>query len=218
MATDGNGEQTPSKTLAEIRSVIARAKTGDATAVPELRAILDRNPSLVRHFGDLSRQAEGAWIALASGSNLYLKETAVRAAEVQRAELTRPGAQPVEKLLVERVVACGIQLNYFSATEANALDAGDTPKQLQFHAKRLAQAQRMHLAALSALVAYQKLVPVPVAAGTDRVTASTEHQERPLAQNSAERQARAEVLIEVDSDAVETGQENQERLRVGVVN
>ncbi|HVK14372.1 MAG TPA: hypothetical protein VM597_36870, partial [Gemmataceae bacterium] len=54
--------------------------------------------------------------------------------------------------------------NYFSATEANRLAAGDTYRQLQFHSKRVGQAQRMYLSALGALLMFQKLMPVPAEA------------------------------------------------------
>jgi hypothetical protein len=162
VATEGN-EQRPAAEradgLAELRAVVAKAKAGDAAVLPRLREILDREPGLVKHYGDLARHAETAWVALASGNNLYMRETLARAAEARRSELTRPGAGAVERLLVERVVACSAQLNYFSATEANRLAAGDSYRQLQFHAKRVGQAQRMHLAAVGALVAYQRLVP-----------------------------------------------------------
>ena len=60
----------------------------------------------------------------------------------QRAALTRPAAPPVERLLVDRAVACWLQLQYFTAVEANAVSAGEPPRLLQFRARRQAQAQR----------------------------------------------------------------------------
>ncbi|MBA4192929.1 MAG: hypothetical protein C0467_33650, partial [Planctomycetaceae bacterium] len=98
MATEGTEKppttDTPVDELAELRAVVSKATAGDATVLPQLRAILGKNPGLVRHYGDLSKHAEAAWIALASGPNLYLKETLTREAETRRAELTRPGATP----------------------------------------------------------------------------------------------------------------------------
>ena len=203
----------PPDALTDLRTVVSRARAGDASVVPQLRAVLDDHPALVRHYGDLARQTEAAWITLAAGSNLYLKETVSRAAEAQRAELTRPGAQPVEKLLVERVVACGLQVQYFSATEANALAAGDTCGQLRFHAKRVGQAQRMYLAALGALVTYQKLVPVEVVAVAEHAVAS-EHEERLPAEMLADPRTRARLTIEDDAVAHEPACEERERVRI----
>jgi len=182
MATEGTGEQSPQEALAEIRDVVSRAKAGDAAVLPRLRAILDRHPELVTHYGDLARQAEAAWIALTAGTNLYLKETLSRAAEARRAELARPGAGAVEKLLVERVVASWLQVNYLAASEANALAAGDSHRQLQFHARRVERAQRMHLAAAGALVTYQRLVPASGAEIAARDPARSDIDREPIDQ------------------------------------
>lgn len=216
MTTDGTEPTPPPDPLADLRAVVARAKAGDAAAVPQLRIILDANPALVRHYGDLARQAEGAWVALAAGNNLYLKETVLRAAESQRSELTRPGAQPVEKLLVERVVACGLQVQYFSATEANALAAGDTFRQLQFHAKRVGQAQRMYLTALGALVTYQKLVPADAVVAEEAAALADMHKHQLPVRAPAEPEPQARIPIVVDADPHEPAHEERERVRIGV--
>ena len=60
MTTEGTGEPPPREALAELRDVIARAKAGDAAALPRLREIFDRSPALAARYGDLARQAEAA--------------------------------------------------------------------------------------------------------------------------------------------------------------
>lgn len=91
---------------------------------------------------------------------MHLKECLLRLAAEHRAELTRPNASPIEKLLVERVVACWLQLQYFSGVEANGLAGDASLKLLQYRAKRQAQAQRLYERAIAALVTVQKLFPV----------------------------------------------------------
>lgn len=222
MATEGKpedtAEQPPPDAMTELRQVIAKAKTGDASALPQLRTLLDRNPALIRHYGDLARHAEGAWIGLASGSDFYLRETLTRNAEARRTELTRPGATPIEKLLVERVVATLLQVSYFEATEAASLAAGDTYRQLQFHAKRLGQAQRSHLAALGALVTYQKLMPVAVEAGVvnEHVAASAEHEVQTPAQDAVQQTVPRVPVHLADTDVDEPEREVRERQRVRI--
>ena len=207
MATEGDGDRPaatePADALAELRAVVAKAKAGDASVLPRLRAILDNNPSLVKHYGDAARHAEAAWIALAGGPDLYMKEAFARGAEAQRAELTRSGAQPIERLLVERAVACGLQLNYFSATEANALAAGDTFRQLQFHAKRVGQAQRMFLGAIGALVTYQKLMPADAVVAAEAAVLAEGHEHQLPMRAPVEPLPQARIPIEVDSDSHE---------------
>jgi hypothetical protein len=219
MATEGTGEQSLQDALAELRGVIARAK-GDPGVMPQVRAILDRSPSLVQRYGDLARQAEAAWVSLAAGNNQCLKETIVRSADAQRAELTRPGASPVERLLVERVVACHLQLNYFSATEANALAAGDTCKKLQFHAKRVGQAQRMYLSALGALLTFRKLTPVPAEAEVVVASKSTlgesEREPQVVAVQPQPQPARIVLPIMSEDEPPVPENKDRERLRVAI--
>src|SRR5690348_10701004 len=120
MAREGVEQPPPAEVLAEIRAVVARAKGGDAAAVPRLRELLDRFPALWKWYGDLAAQAERAWIHLAAGADLHLRESLVRFAADQRAALTRPHAPPIERLLVDRAVTCWVELQYFTATEAAA--------------------------------------------------------------------------------------------------
>src|SRR5436305_5435327 len=102
MATEGTEPAPPPEALAEIREVVGRARRGDAAAVPRLRELLDRHPAIWERYGDLAAQVERSWVGLASGDDLHLKESLTRYAAKLRAELTRPSASPVEKLLVER--------------------------------------------------------------------------------------------------------------------
>jgi hypothetical protein len=222
MATDSNQgppeASEPADALAELRAVVVRAKKGDASVLPKLRALLDRNQALVAHYGDLAKQAEAAWVALASGSNLYMRETLARSAEARRAELTRPCASPVERLLVERVVACDLQLGYLTTAEADALGAGDGYRQLEYHARRVERAQRMLLGALGALTAYQRLVPAAVAAAVPVSAPSLtapECERQPHAEPVVQAPA-ARVFVDEEPDEADTTDAERERLRVGV--
>ncbi len=213
MATDGTNPAPPPDALAEIREVVGRAKRGDAAAVPRLRELLDRHPGIWERYGDLATQVEKSWVGLAAGDDLHLKESVTRYAAKLRAELTRPAASPVEKLLVERVVATWLQLNYFSGVEVNAIAGDASPKMLQLRARRQAQAQRQHEKALSALVTMQKLYPdaparepVPVAAGS----AGASNRDEPLALSAMV------VSDEIESFDSVPGFRSLERIRVGV--
>jgi hypothetical protein len=222
MSTDGIGEQPKQDArvddLAEIRVVIAKAKAGDVGVLPQLREILDRWPALAQHYGALARQAEAAWVSLAAGSNLYLRETMKRAADAQRAELTRPGALPIENLLVERVVACALQMNYFSEKEASALAAGGCYRQLHYQSKRIGQAQRMYHAAIGALLTYQKLIPVPPEATVPRDCLSAEAKSDPCTLTEASQSQsipRVPPLCE-ENEPIVSPAEERERLRVAL--
>ena len=171
MATDGTNTAQPSDALAEIREVVGRAKRGDTAAVPRLRELLDRHPGIWERYGDLATQVEKSWVGLAAGDDLHMRESVTRYAGKLRAELTRPSASAIEKLLVERAVATWVQLNYFSGVEVNTIAGDASPRMLQLRARRHAQAQRQHERALSALVAYQRLHPTARVREADPVAA-----------------------------------------------
>ena len=159
MTTEGT--EPPPEVRAEVQEVVARAKRGDAAVAPRLRELLARYPVLWEGCGNLAAQVELSWIGLVAGDNLRMKESLVLYANKLRGELTRPSAQPVERLLVERAVATWVQLQYFSGIEAADLDQRALPKLLEYRGRRQAQAQRMHEKALAALLVVQKLFPAP---------------------------------------------------------
>jgi hypothetical protein len=162
VANENGLDNPPAPEIVEtIRAVVARAKAGDDSAVPLLRELLTKYPILWQRYGDLAAQAEGAWVALAAGQNLYLRESLARQAAALRQELAGPSPSALEKLLVERVVACWLQLHYFDCIETRDLKADDRPRLAAFRAKRQEQAHRMYLTSLAALTTLRKLLPGP---------------------------------------------------------
>jgi hypothetical protein len=83
-----------------------RAQKGDQTALPPLRELL-KEPAYVDALGgDLARQAQRTLIDKFSGQNLLFKESLTRKLELMRADLAGGNPTPLERLLVERIVAC----------------------------------------------------------------------------------------------------------------
>ncbi|HEY2158713.1 MAG TPA: hypothetical protein VGH33_23985, partial [Isosphaeraceae bacterium] len=161
MGTEARSVPAP-EVIPEIRAVVERAKAGDPSALPRLRELLAEFPVLVAHYGNLAAQAEVGWADLAAGPNLYLRETLLARAAAMRDELSGPSPSPVERLLVERVVATWMQLNYFVAHEPEAIKARESARLLAFRARRREQAHRMHLSALAALAMVRRLFPASI--------------------------------------------------------
>lgn len=159
MATESAQELPPLEVRAEIESVVSKAKAGDQSVLPRLQELLTQYPIIWRRSGDLASQAEAKWINLFCGQNLLLQESTLCFVQSQRAELTRPGASAVEKLLIDQVIVCWLQAQYFSALEVNAHNAKEGPKMIQLRAKRNEQAQKMSQSAMAALLSLQKLKP-----------------------------------------------------------
>ena len=142
--------------LERLRNLVRRAEQGDEAALPELRVALDANPWCWKRYGDIGRQAQAAWLDLIGGKNLMLKESVGRRAEELRAELAGPEPSPLERLLVERVVACWLQTNYADASYAQL--KGNGPAQHTAALRRQNSAQQRYLQAVKALATLRKLL------------------------------------------------------------
>src|SRR4051812_8117097 len=105
-------------TVDELRGLLDRARRGDADALPALRAALDEHPGIWRHCGDLAAHAERAWIALAAGPDLLLREALGRRLTALKADLAGTNPTPLERLLVDRVAATWLQVAYADAAAA----------------------------------------------------------------------------------------------------
>ena len=142
----------------EIRSLLERARRGDPAAVPALRRALEAHPEIWRACGDLAAHARDAWIGLAAGPDLVLKESLARQADSIRAGLAGPAPSPLEALLVDRVVACWVQLAY---SDAAAAQMGEVSiKQAEHARKRQDSAHRRYVTAIGALATVRKLLGV----------------------------------------------------------
>jgi hypothetical protein len=153
----------PSKTVPtdpkEVQQLIERAQQGDAKTLPALREVL-KNPAAVdRMGGDLARQAQLTLIHQFSGQNLLFKESLTRKLDLLRAELAGTSPSPLERLLVERVVACWLHLHHLEMTyagkESMSLELG------AYYQRSISAAQKRYLAAIKTLALVRKLA-VPV--------------------------------------------------------
>ena len=142
--------------LEQLRQLVERAEQGDASAMPELRVALDANPWVWERYGDLGRQSQAAWLRLLAGPNLMLHESTRRKAEQLRAELAGPGDSVLERLLIERIVSCWLQVNYADSSYAQL--KGATPAQLTAALRRQDSAQHRYLQSVRALATVRRLL------------------------------------------------------------
>ena len=138
-----------------VHQLLLRARAGDPATVPALRTLL-ANPAVVDHLGgDLARTAQDAMLRAMAGNDLLVREATARKLALLRDELAGPNPSPVERLLVERAVACWLQVQ---DADVRAVPTGDqTPKLATFHQDRLDRAHRRYLSALKALATVRKL-------------------------------------------------------------
>jgi hypothetical protein len=153
---------------ARIQSVLERARAGDREALPELRRILDERPGIWKHYGALAAHARNAWIGLISGADLALQESLDRQAEALKQELTGTDSSPLETLLIERIVACWLQMAFADLTAARAGEI--SLAQSNEIRKRQDSAHRRYITAVGALAMTRRLL----GSGAPRVTAPRE--------------------------------------------
>jgi hypothetical protein len=108
----------------------------------------------------LARQAEHSLIAAAAGKNLAFQEALRRKLELMGEELAGANPTPVERLLVERVVACRLQVQDADVRYAQG-QKNFSFEQGEYHQRRMDRAHKRYLSALRTLALVRKLA-VPV--------------------------------------------------------
>jgi hypothetical protein len=144
----------------QLEKIIQRAREGDEAMLPVLQQLFKDPAAVDRLGGDLARQAELSLTRSATGKNVLLREALQRKVELLRAELGGPAPAPLERLLVERVVACWLQLHLadvFLAQQNGKL----SPRQAEYHERARDRAHKRYLSSIKTLVLVRKLA-VPV--------------------------------------------------------
>lgn len=108
------GKRSQSETADGIQAVAEKANSGDGEPLTELRRFLgtaewDR---LVNQFGDMAEMADSTLLSKCYGDHKLLSECVRSKLESLRLELSGPSPTPLERLLVERVVACWLHVYY----------------------------------------------------------------------------------------------------------
>jgi hypothetical protein len=143
-------------------ALLKRARAGDTSTLPALREML-RHPEAVAAFGgDLAQQAEASLVRAASGDDLAFREALLRKTALLREELQGPAPTPLERLLVERVVACWLQVQDADVRYAQA--KGPSLAQGDYLQRRIDRAHKRFLTAARTLALVRRLaLPVLVA-------------------------------------------------------
>ena len=176
MSPDPSAPTTDEPTEEQVQEVLERARMGDPDSLPELREVLDRYPEVWRHHGDLVAYAQQSWVDLIGGEDLPIKESLGRQLAAMKADLAGPDPSPLEVLLVERIVACWLQLSYADASSARA--SGLSIRLADFGLRRQDSAQRRYLMAIASLAMTRRLLASAATPGGRGVKAALPSTER----------------------------------------
>ena len=171
-------EMTVPEKLQRIQELATRARAGDEGVLPELRRVLNQCPGLYRHFGNLATQVRESWITAMSGNNLHLRECLRRHLEEKRKEVEGDSTNPLEALLVERLLAIWVQCLHADAMEAQATTG--SIKVAEFRMKRADRLHARFMSAWKALTTARALLPAKATVPTAVDQGSLNGHSRPM--------------------------------------
>jgi hypothetical protein len=142
--------------IARLREWVTKAKYGDSDAVESIRRELDNNPALWQAVGDLAANAEALLISVIADGNVLVSQSMEREAERLRFELAEGNTpSPLERLAIQRVVACWLHTQYADRATI-AADAAGT--KITAWGKRQEAAERRLQSAFRSLGLVRRLV------------------------------------------------------------
>jgi len=145
----------------KIAKLIICAGNGDSEAISELRKMLNAKPPRWETLGNLATQAECSLVKVATGDNTVVNEAMYEKLSAMKEELDGVSPTPLERLLVDRVVACWLQVSYADVIYAqNMKDI--SLKQGDFYQERQDRAHRRYMSAIRTLAQVRRLLIPPV--------------------------------------------------------
>lgn len=164
--------------LDAVRRVVARAKSGDTTALPALRQALTEHPEYFENAGNLSLMSQRVWFQLLTKNDLFLRETIEQELAKLRQDLEGDDPTPIEKLVVGQVVSCFFQLRI---TEMNFASSLDQPESIRKELmKRQEFAQRRFTDSIAQLEKIQRRRLVAVKSAPSETVKAREATDDPL--------------------------------------
>ena len=148
-----NNRDGRTTTQADLTQLVQRGMTGDRTVLPAIRQLLDTRPALWREVDSLTARVEQAWLALLAGSDLVAQEILVRQLQTLKHELEGPQPTPLERLLVERIAVCWLQVQH-----ADLIATRQGQQSVTWVQQRQDRLQGRLLAAVKALAQVRKLL------------------------------------------------------------
>jgi hypothetical protein len=119
-----------------------------------LRPLLNQAPGAWEMAGNLAIRAENALVNVAAGKNEVLREALTGKLAKLKEELG--GGTPLERLLVERLVACWLNVYYVNALYARCMN-GVTWAESEYFQRRQG-AHRQYLSAIRTLAQVRRLL------------------------------------------------------------
>jgi hypothetical protein len=146
----------------DIVGLLMLAAAGDKEATVEAGAYLRTRPNVADLVSAHSTSTEDMWLDHAT-AHPVTRSLLRRSAERMRMELTGRGASVTEKLLIDRVVLCWLQLQAADMNHVHKMSHGAPPQQVEHYDKFISRAQRRYLDAVKVLAQVRRLLVPAIA-------------------------------------------------------
>ncbi|NQT39374.1 MAG: hypothetical protein HQ581_17890 [Planctomycetes bacterium] len=143
--------------IKEFSELVDLANKGDEGALVEIRELLETSPAAAITVlgGDLAQAAETMLVNRITEGQAAFREALRAKLEALRAELGGSSPSPTERLLVDRVVTCWLQLAHADALAARVEKA--TAKHEDYLQRRQDRTHRRYLSAVKMLATVRKM-------------------------------------------------------------
>ncbi len=165
-----------------LRNLVHQVNSGDNAALAQLRSILDEHPEIWQRVGDLATHARMALIRLIAGGDKFLFESIERKATDMEVELLGASPTPLERLSVERVVDCWLQLQH--ADTMSAATTKDDFGNAKFWSQNQDRAHRRYQSAVKQLLSIQETLSKATQTAVESAVAASASPEPPAVRHA----------------------------------
>jgi hypothetical protein len=155
--------------FAEYEKLRKKAGNGKAKPVEAIQAVAEikaKFPALydglAAQVGDLVKFSEQALAECSVGGDYLLRSAIERKVAALKADLAGPTPTPLERLLIDRIGACWLAMQYFETIYAQGLAKSTSWEGDAYRQSRLDRVQARYLAAITALARVRRLQLVTV--------------------------------------------------------
>ncbi len=139
----------------DVDALLSKARKGDKKAMQALRPRLAESGHLQR-YGELAEGIQRVIVERMCGEDLVFVEGVLQRLKRMRLELAGPAPSPLESLVIERIMTCWLEINYYDALYVQSM--GDLNiRQANSSQRRQDRAHRRYLSAIRCLAAIRRL-------------------------------------------------------------
>lgn len=146
-----------SNQLARLSELVGQADGGDQRALGLVRKIFDQVPAMWDLYGDLAAAAEDALANVFAGKSQMTREGLRKRLAAMKGELAGPNPSPLERLAVDRVVACWLHSYHADFAYARSIQLA-SPTESEHYQRRQDRAALQYLKALKSLAVIRRLL------------------------------------------------------------